>query len=159
MQLPDGRKDSVADKTCSIIQWYNSVVLVVCNKVSSSTSDRDCRHGLYTQHTGRYKIQFSGSHKNRLGLCSIAIMIAIYRRVVVAIAVNHWNSWSRSFTSTLYGCDIMRLAVYRQCHVSARRSPTYSHLQQEHADCGWPGLGWGGRGEMWPAPVSALLIL
>jgi len=37
----------------------------------------------------------------------------------------------------------MRLAVCRECHVSARRSPTYSRLQQEqHAG----GPGWGGVG-------------
>ena len=67
-----------------------------------------------------------------VGLC----LIAIYRRVVVTIAIDHWNSWSRSFTSTLYCCNIMWPAVCRQCHVSVHPSTVVCSRRM-----------WAGRGE------------
>jgi len=54
-------------------------------------------------------------------------------------------------TGTLYGCSIMRLAIFRQCHVSVHASPTYSHLQHENAGGPW------GDVTSTTAPVSALL--
>jgi len=68
-------------------------------------------------------------------------MIAIYRRVVAAIAVDHWNSWSQSFTITLYGCNIMWPGIRRECHVSVQ-PPT---VVCSRVQAGW-GEVWGGRG-------------
>ena len=72
-----------------------------------------------------------------LKLCTIQIMITIYRRVVPAIAVDHSNSWSRSFTEVgkLYGCNIMRPGVCRNPGNVMPAFTTYSHVQQENE--GW----------------------
>jgi len=74
------------------------------------------------------------------------IVIVIYRRVVMAIAVS--LKFCDHFTSTLYGCNIniMWPADCKQCHVSARRSPTYIQLFAAGA-CKrvGMGLGWKGR--------------
>jgi len=82
-----------------------------------------------------------------LGLCSIAIMIGIYRRVVLAIAVDHQNSWSRSFTDRQTVCLQYHAAGCLQDPGNVMPAFTaYSRLQQENdSRREWE------TGETWPA--------